>query len=96
MPRRAPDTNDTDARNEGWWRAQLRGMLMARKEGCMIREAADQPPQMIGDESPDFIGRPYNLVDWRPTRVEREFFRLEGPKVTEETARKWEKDKGYS
>jgi cytochrome oxidase Cu insertion factor (SCO1/SenC/PrrC family) len=30
------------------------------------------------------MGRPYNLVDWRPTRAEREFFRLEGPKVTEE------------
>ena len=50
----------------------------------MTLEATGQPVPVTDDESPEFLGRPYNLVDWRSTRAEREFFRTQGPKATEE------------
>ena len=29
----------------------------------------------------EFLGRPYNFADWRPTDAERAYFQAEGPKV---------------
>ena len=46
----------------------------------MVREAAGKADAAL-DESPEFLGRDYNLVLWKPTRAEREFFRNEGPRV---------------
>lgn len=50
----------------------------------MVREAenqASQPADQTDDVDPDFLGRPYNLTIWKPTRSEREYFRNEGPRV---------------
>jgi hypothetical protein len=55
----------------------------------MVREASEQPSEQpseqgieaIEDESPEFLGRDYNLTIWKPTRAEREYFRNEGPRV---------------
>ena len=32
-------------------------------------------------EETEFLGRPYNFADWRPTGEERAYFQAEGPKV---------------
>jgi hypothetical protein len=47
----------------------------------MVREAGEIPANISDDEAPDFLGRPYNLKIWKPTRAEREYFRNEGPRV---------------
>jgi hypothetical protein len=47
----------------------------------MVREAGEVPANITDDESLDFLGRPYNLTVWKPTRAEREYFRNEGPRA---------------
>ena len=47
-----------------------------------MASGTSKPKQAI-DESPDFLGRPYNLVDWKPTRAEHEYFRTESPRAGE-------------
>ncbi len=49
----------------------------------MVRESTAKPQIHIEDESPEFLGRPYNLSLWKPTRAEHENFRANGPKVSE-------------
>lgn len=46
----------------------------------MVKEV-ESDAGMVGDATPDFLGRDYNLTVWKPTRAEREFFRNEGPRV---------------
>ena len=45
----------------------------------MARDTSDT--KQTADESPTFLGRAYNLVDWKPTRAEHEYFRTESPRA---------------
>jgi hypothetical protein len=47
----------------------------------MVHEAEGNLLQTTDDVSPEFLGRDYNLIIWKQTRAEREYFRNEGPRV---------------
>ena len=49
----------------------------------MVREAEKSLYAQELEETPAFLGGPYNLVDWKPKRAEHDFFRAQCPRVGE-------------
>ena len=49
----------------------------------MVQGSTVKAQLHIEDEPAEFLGRPYNLSLWKPTRAEHENFRANGPKVSE-------------
>jgi hypothetical protein len=49
----------------------------------LVREAEKSIYEKQLEETPEFLGGLYNLVDWKPKRAEHEFFRVQSPRVGE-------------
>ncbi len=49
----------------------------------MVREAEKAAYDKELEETPEFLGGLYNLVDWKPKRAEHEFLRTMAPRAGE-------------